>query len=480
MRLEDYLALHACQSPQKVAVFSGGEECTYAEFYQRVQQRTAEIKNSFEASECHSFRLEETAIPFRSSQSIDFLVEYMGIHLAGAAAVPLEHDLPDDRYDEIVSLLSTVTVPEGSADVLFTTGTTGRSKGVIMSHRTIIADAENLIDGQGFTPGIVFVITGPLNHIGSLSKIWPVFMLGATLYITGGMKNIEDFYTALEYVPSHVSPAGGAGQGERIQRYATFLVPASIRMLLQLSHDRFAQYADRIDFLETGAAPIMQSDMEELCRILPHSRLYNTYASTETGIITTYNYNRQGADSTSPSAACLGRHMRHSRLFITPEGTIACQGPTLMTGYIGDPELTATVLRDYQSPGALHPEPTLFTADRGMIDDEGRLHLLGREDDVINVGGFKVAPTEVEDAAMSLPQVADCICIAAAHPIVGRALKLLVVPAPGYDFDKRVVARWLKTRLESYKVPLLYEQVDKVNRTYNGKLNRKAYRQRND
>ena len=470
-KIEDYLALHACQSPQKVAVVSGGEECTYAEFYQRVQQRAAEIKSSFESSETHSHRLEETAIPFRSSQSIDFLVEYLGIHLAGAAAVPLEHDLPADRYDEIVRLLSTVPVPEDSADVLFTTGTTGRSKGVIMSHRTIIADAENLIDGQLFTPDIVFVITGPLNHIGSLSKIWPVFILGATLYITGGMKNIEDFYTALDYVPSHVHLTEGQG----LPLYATFLVPASIRMLLQLSHDRFARYADKIDFLETGAAPIMQSDMEELCRILPHSRLYNTYASTETGIITTYNYN-QTSGSRPPSAACLGRPMRHSRLFITPEGTLACQGPTLMTGYIGDPELTATVLRDYLSPGALHPEPTLFTADRGMIDDEGMLHLSGREDDVINVGGFKVAPTEVEDAAMSLPQVADCICIAAPHPIVGRALKLLVVSAPGYDFDKRVIARYLKTRLESFKVPLLYEQVEKVNRTYNGKLNRKAYR----
>ena len=104
------------------------------------------------------------------------------------------------------------------------------------------------------------------------------------------------------------------------------------------------------------------------------------------------------------------------------------------------------------------------------------MHLSGRADDVINVGGFKVAPAEVEDAAMSMPGIADCICISAAHPIVGRALKLLVVMAPGEDFDKRVIARYLKTRLEPYKIPLLYEQVDKVSRTYNGKLNRKAYR----
>ena len=452
MRLEDYLALHACQSPQKIAVVCGGEEYTYAELYQRVQQRAEELTASFSTSDSSLFTLHSSlpAIPFRSSQSVDFLVEYMGIHLAGAAAVPLEHDLPADSYDEIVRLLSNVSLPEDSADVLFTTGTTGRSKGVIMSHRSIIADAENLIGGQGFSPEHAFVVSGPLNHIGSLSKIWPVLLVGATLIIVDGLKDIDKFFRAFDY-PS--------------PKMATFLVPASIRMLLQFSSARVEALAEKMDFLETGAAAISQADMEMLCRLLPRTRLYNTYASTETGIISTYDFNNG-----SPKAGCLGRPMRHSRLFITPEGTIACQGPTLMTGYIGDKELTATVLRDYQS------EPTLFTADRGIIDAEGNLHLLGREDDVINVGGFKVAPTEVEDAAMSLPQVADCICIAAPHPIVGRALKLLVVSAPGYDFDKRVIARYLKTRLESYKVPLLYEQVDKVNRTYNGKLNRKAYR----
>ena len=222
---------------------------------------------------------------------------------------------------------------------------------------------------------------------------------------------------------------------------------------------------------------MMQSDMEELCRVLPHTRLYNTYASTETGIITTYDYNNGKCQ-----AGCLGRPMKHARLFITPEGFIACQGPTLMTGYIGDPELTATVLRPYAEPSNhQHPttntqHPTLFTADRGFIDDEGMLHLLGRDDDTINVGGFKVAPTEVEDIAMSLPDVADCVCIAADHPIAGRALKLLVVMTEGAVFDKRTIARYLKSRLESYKVPLLYEQVERVNRTYNGKLDRKSYR----
>ena len=237
-------------------------------------------------------------------------------------------------------------------------------------------------------------------------------------------------------------------------------MPATIRMILQFAPDRLASYADRLDFIESGAAPLPQADMLRLCELLPTTRLYNTYASTETGIIATYNYNDGRC-----MANCLGRPMPHSRVLITPEGLIACQGDTLMSGYVGDPELTATVLRD----------DTIFTSDIGTLDEEGMLHLSGRASDVINVGGFKVSPIEVEEVAMSSPLVSDCICISASHPVTGHALKLLVVTPPGQTLDKRTLARFLADRLEPYKVPMLYEQVDTIARTYNGKLDRKHY-----
>jgi acyl-CoA synthetase (AMP-forming)/AMP-acid ligase II len=241
---------------------------------------------------------------------------------------------------------------------------------------------------------------------------------------------------------------------------ATFFVPATIRMILQFASEKLASYAHKLDFIESGAAPLPQADMLRLCELLPKTRLYNTYASTETGIIATYNYNDGRC-----MANCLGRPMPHSRVFITPEGLIACQGDTLMSGYVGDPELTATILRD----------DTVFTSDIGTLDDEGMLHLSGRASDVINVGGFKVSPIEVEEVAMSNPMVSDCICISAAHLVTGRALKLLVVTPPGQTLDKRSLARYLADRLEPYKVPMLYEQVDTIARTYNGKLDRKHY-----
>jgi len=320
----------------------------------------------------------------------------------------------------------------------------------MISHRTIIADAENLIDGQGFRHDTVFVINGPLNHIGSLSKVYPVLLLGGTVILVDGLRDQDRFFRAFDYRPVSHS-------------FATFLVPASIRILLQLSTERLAALSGRLDFIETGAAAISQADMEALCRLLPNTRLYNTYASTETGIIATCNFNDPHHRCV---AGCLGRPMRHSRLLITEQGLIACQGPTLMTGYIGDPERTAAILRD----------GTLYTKDLGRIDADGMLHLQGREDDVINVGGFKVAPTEVEDAAMSHAMVSDCVCVPVPHPITGTALKLLVQLAPGHQLDKRALALHLKERLETYKVPMLYEQVDTIHRTFNGKLDRKAYR----
>jgi acyl-CoA synthetase (AMP-forming)/AMP-acid ligase II len=435
MILEDYLEQNARLYPDKTAVVCGAETCSYLQLYKRSLARAAEYSHQ-----------RRRLVLFRASQSIDFLVTYFAIHLADAVAAPLEKDMPQDMFDDMVRNVSSNVLPDGIADVLFTTGTTGLSKGVMISHRAIIANAENLIAGQGFTHELVFIINGPLNHIGSLSKIFPVIVQGATLLIIDGMRDFEKFFDALDY-PT--------------QKMATFFVPANVRMLTQFCSNRLALYAKKLDFIECGGAPLPHSDMVELCRLLPHTRLYNTYASTETGIVSTYNYNDGRC-----IARCLGKPMPHSRIIITPEGHISCQGDTLMSGYFDDPELTATVL---------HGE-TVCMSDIGSIDNEGMLHINGRQDDVINVGGYKVAPTEVEEAALQLPVVNDCICISVPHPITGNALKLLVVLSKGEKLNKRKLALHLRQRLEIYKVPMIYEQVETIERTYNGKINRKFYR----
>lgn len=438
MKLIDCLKHNALYYGKKVAIVCGHERMTYAELYVAVCHVAEQFTDD-----------ERKAIVVRASQNIAFVTTYFAAHMAGKAFVPLEHDLPEEKFSQIEQTIALSDIPTDIADILFTTGTTGKPKGTMLSHEAIVADAENLVEAHRFTPELTFVISGPLNHIGSLSKIWPTVMVGATLCITEGMKDLDGFFNALE---------------QPQQKTATFLVPASIRILLQFSKARLERLAHCIDFIETGAAAIAESDMKALRTALPHTRLYNTYASTETGIICTYDYSQSEC-----IAGCLGPAMKNSKVFITDDGFVACSGLTLMTGYLNEPALTAELLRDN----------TIYTHDKGYIDEYGNLRLAGRADDIINVGGFKVAPTEVEDAAMGCPMVKDCICIATEHPITGSALKLLVVTADDQELNKRQLALFIRDRLETYKVPMLYEAVDHIERTFNGKLNRKFYKNTN-
>ncbi len=440
--IEDYISHWAATTPQKVAIVTPTHRVTYGELWLLIGQRANELRSTgMEAGRI---------VALRTRQDVDFLAEYCALHLTGAVPMPLEHDMPDYLFSEISTHYSQLKAPAGAADVLFTTGTTGKAKGVLISHCAITANAENLIDAHGYSQAHVFVVCGPLNHIGSLSKTWPVFMQGATLYLLEGMKDLGAFFHALDYQSSLM---------------ATFMVPASLHMVLLLGAKQLPKYAAHLDFIETGAAPMLQADMEKLCQMLPHTRLYNTFASTETGIISTCNYNMMGRLACKPT--CLGRPMRHSDVFITSEGTVACTGSTLMTGYIGDEEHTREVLRNN----------VVYTTDCGTIDANGCLHLTGRSDDVINVGGYKVSPAEVEEAAMSYHAVSDCVCIAESSALTGNALKLLVVVREGCHLDKRFLARHISKLLENHKVPLLYEQVDSVVRNSNGKIDRKYYRQ---
>lgn len=341
-RLEDYLREHAQSSPQRIAFQNSDGILTYSELWTAVCERASEIES--ETSRVYVLR---------SAHDFDFIIDYFAAHKAGKVVVPLEKDLPDAQFQGILELTSQADMPGDVTDILFTTGTTGKQKGTMISQGIIIYDAENLIDAQGFSSNLTFIITGPLNHIGSLSKIWPSIIVGASIYIMDGLKDLPAFFKVVKDAPWKV---------------ATFQVPASLRMMIQFGEKQLRDCSEKFDFIETGAAPISQSDMEKLCELLPHTRLYNTYASTETGIIATHNFNGGYC-----VAGCLGKPMKHSALTIDDDGFIVCQGKTLMIGYCGDLDETNRVLR----------ENKIFTKDKGILDEEGRLQLAGRDGDII-------------------------------------------------------------------------------------------------
>ena len=437
MPLEGHIEQYANLTPDKAAVICKGRTLSYSLLWQSIQEKASRLK-------AEGLREGEPYV-FVTTQNEHFVVTYCAVHLCGAIAVPLEASMPQERQQQIRDEVNGKLSNCKCSDILYTTGTTGQAKGVILSAEAWNANAENLTDRLGFSQEQLFIICGPLNHLGSLSKIYPTLMNGATLYIMEGLKDLDAFFSVFE-LP--------------YQKFATFLVPSSIRMLLQVASKNLAAVASKIDFIETGAAPISQADMERLRQVLPSSRLFNTYASTETGIVCSYEFSKYGCEP-----GLLGKPMKHSSVRINEDGRVVCSGATIMSGYWGAPELTAQVLINNE----------IYTSDIGTINSQGMLRLQGRQGDVINVGGYKVNPTEVEDAVSGFEPIADCICIPAQHILLGTVPKLLYVPKPGQEVKPKDIADFLRGHIENYKIPLLYEAVENIKRTYNGKLDRKAY-----
>lgn len=435
--LEEYIRLHSANTPNKVAVVSNGKETTYLELWHLILDKADElISQGVHPGDVYVVR---------SSQTLEYLVLYFALHYIDAIVCPLEKDVSDQRLVQINEEVANLKLNPGvDSDILYTTGTTGLSKGVLVSRKAILSNGENLIDALGFTSDLVFVITGPINHSGNWSKVIPTMMIGATLYILEGMKDLNAFFEALSYSDF---------------KSACFLVPASIRMLLLLSKKRLESLKDKIAFIETGGAPISSTDMKSLSEALPDSRLYNTYASSECGMICTYNFN----DGRYKDACC-GLPMKHASFEIIDQ-KVVCKNGGQMTCYINSPELTSSVMK----------EGKIYTNDLGKIDEDGMLTIVGRDGDVINVGAMKVSPSEVESVVLGYPPIADCICIPKPNPVMGHVVRLLVVVKKDETLDKRSLIKYISSKLENYKVPQAIEIVNSINRTYNGKLDRKSY-----
>lgn len=484
----EYVSEWADQCPEKVAVITEGVETTYGELYRLVCGYNKYLKEAG----VHKGDI----VVLRASQSLDYAVAYLAIHLSGGVLASLEKSISDEGILQVAEQLSakvvmadldesqkiydalyiprnniiscadeqemaddTHTFPqsEDSADILFTTGTTGASKGVELTHRALVATAENLIFGCGYRKDTVLIVPGPLNHANAIRKFFTTMVNGSTIYILNGMSNVKAFFKALDYDKGSI---------------ACCLPPSSIRMIFSLTGERIGTYADKIDFIESATSPLPEPDKQKLCELLPHTRLYNNYGSSEAASVCMYNYNEYPG-----LVGCIGKAMPNSRIVIVDEnrkeiqsskdhmGYLACIGDVNMKGYVNEPLLTKEVLAD----------GIVYTSDLGYIDEDGFIYISGRKGDVINVGGLKVAPTDVEAAALSYRGMEDCICIPVDDNITGKALKLLVVMGNDVPFDMKDIRNHLISKLENYKVPRFYEQVDKVERTYNGKLNRKYY-----
>lgn len=344
--------------------------------------------------------------------------------------------------------------PESTAEILFSTGTTGKSKGVMLSGRANIANAQNIIAGTCMKSDSVELMPLPLNHAHGLRTAYAHLLNGSTVLIANGI--------TLPRVLLDMMEKQGAT--------ALDLTPSAAEMLLKTSHARLHAYAPQIDYIEVGAAFLPESTKEKLRECFPDSRLYNCYGSSESGRTCYLDFNKDAGRPGSigrpvPNArfAVMGPDRKPIESSAENTGLLASAGPMNMSGYWGEPELTAGTLQDGY----------VMTADLSYIDPDGYIYVLGRADDVINYKGIKISPEEIEEAAAGCAMVADCACIPVKDELAGQVPKLFVVPAEGTEYSEAELFAYLKEHIDDNRMPRMIEVIDAIPRTFNGKVLRR-------
>ncbi len=476
------VAKFAEERPDRIAVIANDNEVTYSQLWKEIQG-LAKYINSFGFPK-------GSRIIVKSDSDIWFAVSCFAIQLSGNVHVPLEKTIGVKGIEDVAAQLTPAMVisdtdVEGdfisvnsaevrnigeknyedslqyvfptkdmTCDILFTTGTTGKSKGVVVSHRAVVAVSENVQYGAEIPENNVYLVPAPINHASAIRKLYVSMLTGTTVVLLDGFKDIRKFYNYIEKygVTSILMP------------------PAAVRMLLVLSKKQLGKYSGQLHHIHTGSAAFPEADKELLCSILPNTRLYFAYGSSEAGCVSMFDYSQHKG-----LISCVGKPNKNADIFIVDDdrseikssqsnqGLIAIRGGMTMTEYFNEPELTKEVLVD----------GVVYTNDIGYIDDEGFVYMLGRRGDVISIGGLKIAPTEVENIALHFPGIAECACFAVEDRMGGCVPKLNIVEEKGADIDINELKKYMAGYLEAFKVPKLMEKVEEIPKTSNGKINRK-------
>ncbi|MGC5011549.1 class I adenylate-forming enzyme family protein [Streptosporangium sp. DT93] len=420
---------------------------------------------------------------FGAADWTDYAVAFCGVLAAGAAAVPLSERLaPGDLrlmlddcgatgvvhgagftvpgagwsatiedLDAETSYEKAVLAPPAPGDlaqILYTSGTTGRPKGVAATH-------ANLAHGCGAR-------RRPFAHSRHLAHAFPIGTnAGQAMLI-----NALDAHPAVVTLP-RFTPGRFASLIESYRAGTVFLVPA---MAIELIGAGVGERHDLSSVLLLGsaAAPLPSAVATALTATFPNATITNYYTSTEAAPAQTvmmFDPDRPGS---------VGRAIAGGRVRIaTPEGEplpagetgeVWMRSPAAPRAYYGDPE--SGTFRD----------GWVRMGDLGRIDDEGYLYLVDRESDVVKSGAFKVSTIHVEEAVHDHPAVAEAAAFGVPHPVLGTVVAVAVaVREPLTPEELRI---FLKDRLASHELPAHVLTVDALPRNDGGKVDKRALRRR--
>ena len=347
------------------------------------------------------------------------------------------------------------TIPRAADDlaaILYTSGTTGRSKGAMLTHDNLASNALALVDIWRFTSADVLIHALPVFHTHGLFVATNVALLsGATMIFLPRF----DADTIVAALPRATSLMGVPTFYVRLVAHEGVTLASTAHMRLFVS----------------GSAPLL-AEMHEAWRAKTGHAILERYGMTETNMITSnpYDGDRRAGTVGFPlpgvslriAEAETGREVAQGEI-----GIIEVKGPNVFKGYWLMPEKTA---EEFRADGFF------ITGDLARIDERGYIAIVGRAKDLIISGGFNVYPIEIEAEIDALDGVAESAVIGLSHPDFGEGVTAIVVTAPGALLSEEAVLAALQDRLARYKLPKRVFFRDALPRNAMGKVQKKALR----
>ena len=342
------------------------------------------------------------------------------------------------------------------AALVYTSGSTGNPKGVMLTHQSMISVSQSIISYLLNSPDDIVLSVLPLSYGYGLYQWLMCCHYGGTLILE---KSLAYPHTILEKIV-HEGATGFP------------MVPTIAAMLLQLN---LAHYdLSRLRYLTNAGAAFPVEYIARLRKQLPEVAIFSMYGLTE---CTRVCYLPPEEIDRCPDS--VGKAIPNSETMILDEagqrlgpnqvGELVVRGSNVMKGYWEAPEETVKRLK----PGQIPHEMWLYTGDLFRADDEGFLYWVGRQDDIIKSRGEKVSPREVEDVLHQHPLIAEAAVVGVSDPVLGQAVRAVIRLQPGATLTTREVQAHCRQYLEDFMVPQQVEIRDTLPKTPNGKIDKK-------
>ena len=471
---------HADSQPDKPALQDGKITVSYGQLKSQILYAKKLLEQTVGLQQGDSVIL-------AANKQLTFVPVYFACHLIGAVALPVAPDINNRRfhfiYQKVAPKLVVGFQPEDIpcccmsleefacntldmleqqaqfpdielvADIIFTTGTTGEPKGVQLTHKNIAAAALNINTFIQNTRQDVEMLALPISHSFGLGRLRCALSNGQTVVILGSFANMKRFFRFMEEF--------------RVTGFG--MVPASWAMIRKLSGVRIAEYASQLHYIEIGSAPMPIEEKRLLIDLFPKTRICMHYGLTEASRSAFMEFHRDcdrldTIGKASPNMDIKILDESGVAAAVGTEGEICVKGNAVTPGYYQMPELNSISFWNGY----------FRTGDWGILEPDGYLRLCSRKKELINVGGKKVSPMEVEQVLFGLDYIKDCACVAIDDPagVLGEVVKAFIVTDEPDRICKEIINKEISRQLEDYKLPVEYACIDEIPKTASGKVQR--------